>query len=190
MSYSQTTAPTSTSIARLSIATRMISWAAWCAIGLGVALVHSPHSPLSPGRRAILIAAPVIPEGWGFFTRNPREEQLFVYQEGVALRSMDPVDAAPNPLLEFARVRRRRSVEIAMIAELVPESAFVPARPLDELIGDESNPHYELRSPVKRPDLCGKLLFERRAPTPWSWANRSSGMKIRGRVARVSVLCA
>lgn len=59
---------------------------------------------------------------------------------------MDPVDAAPNPLLGFARARRLRSVEIAMLSARIPEAAFHKTKNLRQFVQDESQ-SYSLPTP-------------------------------------------
>jgi antimicrobial peptide system SdpA family protein len=121
-----------------------------------------------------------IPQGWSFFTRNPREEQLsyFIREPSGRWRaaSLGPV-SHPRNALGLNRKSRAQGVESAFLLAAVPNPAWVSC-------GDEEPEHCLDRLPVRRrvrthsrkPTLTGIVGFVKHEPVPWAWF--ASGKKV------------
>src|SRR4051812_41959664 len=67
-----------------------------------------------------------IPEGWKFFTRNPREERvsMLVRKEGQWINGSRTPNANPSNAFGIDRLGRAQGLELALLLENVPSEAW------------------------------------------------------------------
>ena len=141
-------------------------------LGIWWALVSSlPHNPQSPGLRAERGTRLVLPEGWGFFTRDPREADLILARldENDEWR-LEPPHASLDNLLGLRRLSRALPVESSQILHQV-EPAFISCGDDNWRHCTAKAPVHEIQNPVPDAKLCGDVTFVRREPVPWAWAD-------------------
>lgn len=157
------------------------------------ALVHLlPHNPLTPVRRSVLSL--VIPEGWGFFTRDPRESDLFVYvpgnEPGQWLFASNVPNANWRNLFGLNRASRGQGMEMALLVNAVGRDDWrhdhacgsEHSRCLDSV--DSSLP---ITNDTPNASLCGVVGIVVQEPVPWAWSGIDVAMP--ARVARLNVEC-
>ena len=165
---------------------RTVTIAAWCVVAAFLLAAHAPRSPISPPKRVRVWTATVLPEFWGFFTRSPSEEKIFLYEErNLELEHVNPADVG-NPLLGIARKRRWYAVELGMLFARIPEDAWTKCKGLEAC---DLSDAVTVESPLQRPNICGTHVFEKRKLAPWSWARQQPGLKLSGQAAKVNVQC-
>ncbi|MDQ3953248.1 MAG: SdpA family antimicrobial peptide system protein [Actinomycetota bacterium] len=149
-------------------------------------VVHLPFE-------AELNARTLVPQGWGFFTRTPREPDLqpFVLDEA----SDEWVDVSRAPHSEarnffgLRRASKAQRIELALVRTGVPKEAWTECRgrPFDCLDGAETV------GPVTNgsvdPTICGTVGLVSQEPVPWAWARSGRDIVMPSRVARVDVTC-
>lgn len=109
----------------------------------------------------------LIPEGWGFFTRNPREATLQLYE---LKDSIDQPVLKPNASAEFffgaSRRNRKVAMEISEVLGEIPQSSWIKTK------GSYSIPDtiVTVKASESIHYLRGKYLAVMYVDTPWAWA--------------------
>lgn len=146
-----------------------------------------PADHLSPGtKRAVNMMREILPEGWSFFTKSPREAFVVAYDEsGVELGT------APNAQARWAfglnRGSRLGGIDVDRIIEKLDPGAW---RPCDVSASVSAcSRDVELQA-VKIKDeaqsLCGNIILARKAPVPWAFRGTDSPIE---QVAAAKVEC-
>jgi antimicrobial peptide system SdpA family protein len=128
----------------------------------------------------------VLPEGWSFFTKSPRDP--FV----IALTPTgDEISSAPNAQAKWAfgwdRTSRLGGIDVERVVSATDDGAWVRCAPA------ASRPDCERRAARSTVHLaglaeefCRRLVLARVAPTPWAFRGRPSPVT---EVALVDVRC-
>ncbi len=172
--------------------TRTGATAAWIApwvIAVWWVVINAlPHNPQSPGRTREQQTRLALPEGWGFFTRDPREPDLILVRRSTGGQwATTPPHASAKNLMGLDRTSRAYPVETLRLLEGA-RFGFV------ECERDWSSCLSEARVNVVRnrradPVLCGDVGLLRRAPPPWAWAHLMEREDMPTSALRMEVIC-
>jgi len=129
----------------------------------------------------------VVPQGWGFFTRDPRELQTLVYaksdQEFVLVNKSG---AEPEYLFGLSRRSRRINVELGQIFGLIPDSLWVDC-PSKNLSTCESLEAHHYKNPYLNPICKGEYLLVSQEPVPWAWSQSYYKINMPFKVCKIYV---
>jgi antimicrobial peptide system SdpA family protein len=156
-------------------------------IELGVNALDLPfESTIKPPLQA------VIPEGWGFFTRDPREARLLPFrnESGVWLAANEGPNGEPWNALGFNRAARAQGVELGVIETAIPSEAWKPCSAEIADCFDKLSTPTTVTNPIPNPTLCGDVGLAKRNVLPWAWASSVSdetGMP--SNVVRLKITC-
>jgi antimicrobial peptide system SdpA family protein len=126
----------------------------------------------------------LVPEGWAFFTRNPREPDIVLYKKIKGQWMHDPI----NPLSMISnwwgldRRPRAQSTEMAMILHSIPQDLWVSCDSSIEncLTNFTDSVILQINNTVPRPVLCDTVAVQLLPPVPWAWSkNRNLVMPYR-----------
>jgi len=163
-------------------------WAA--AIG-PVLLGSLPDSPLRPSLRFRQDVIAIAPQGWAFFTRDPREpvDRIYARSESGWVQVTYTNSSARN-WLGLKRDARALNVELASLLSEVDSSQWgdCPGQ-LESCLRKRDVPAVAVvnRSSIRA--LCGEILVERRPPAPWAWSRAKRPVLLDSKVARLEVRC-
>jgi antimicrobial peptide system SdpA family protein len=165
----------------------------WSTFVLYVALGALPFNPIRPPLLESLRTQVWMPEGWGFFTRNPREERIFLFSSvnGSWIKAALPPLGQPKYMMGLDRAPRAQGVEMAMLlsAQSVQKSwKSCQGEPRRCLERQETAPT-KVKNHSPNPSLCGLIGFVKRAPIPWAWVNSPKPVVMPSSTARVEVVC-
>ena len=136
----------------------------------------------------------LLPQGWDFFTRNPREPQLRAYAEHEGKWDSAMVGPKARPGLAYGWIRSPRAqlVEMGHILKsaenfnwtlcpsgTLPSTCFTNETTRTEEITNES-PH---------PTLCGNIAFVSQELMPWAWASEGLNVIMSSKILRLKILC-
>lgn len=150
----------------------------WLIIIYFVAVTAIPYNPVTIDKGSAFKLKMLLPEGWNFFTRDPREVRTYIYlisKDG----SLVPLSNWPNNslrnLMGIKRTARGIGTDYGMILYNVSDSMWSKStvnefhkvisekRPLKREIvtrySDGTNQHF----------LFGNVLFIQKEILPWSW---------------------
>lgn len=177
---------------RVLTATRVALVLLWSGVILWVTVGSVPDSPLRLPLRVTQGMIAVSPQGWAFFTRNPREpvDRLYRLRSGTWERA-NYANTSPRNLFGVRRAARAVNVEMAALVAQAPDDAWRDCEaPLEEcLAADGGLPPVPVTNPSALRTLCGPLVVERRPPVPWAWSGSGRDIHMPGRVLRIDVDC-
>jgi antimicrobial peptide system SdpA family protein len=145
-----------------------------------------------PEERAVK-AAYWLPQGWAFFTRDPREPQV------VPLRVLSggrwvSLESGPygrlNGVFGLDRSSKAQGVEIGMILHDIPDKLWRECDEAVPLCLNKMTDGATEENRALRKTLCGDLAFVSQPILPWTMAQHRLDSVIRtSRVARIYVDC-
>lgn len=157
---------------------------------LNLYTVHAvlPHSALELPFAGRSIVRSVLPQGWGFFTRDPREALPVPYRLGRSGQWEVALSARSNYLGGFGRRGRVPNIEMAL---LLSRSGAESAPCEDDVATclKASAPAAIVANPSPSPVLCGDLGFVTREPVPWAWSRSAETVRMPTHTLRLRVTC-
>lgn len=116
----------------------------------------------------------VIPEGWSFFTKSPREP--FVEAEtpqGVSVSTAP--NAQPRWAFGWNRASRQGGIDIERLLAALDDEAWARCEPSDSPRDCTTRATQRIvRVDGLSPDLCQQLVLKRVTPTPWAFRDHPS----------------
>lgn len=131
------------------------------------------------------------PQGWSFFTRNPREEKRTAY----VLRgsTWESVLLAPHGRLSNLGGLRRKSraqlLEIGRLVNGLPEDAWLPCEESVEECLAKLPPGRAVKNTFPEPTMCGTTAIVLQRLVPWAWAQSPTPVTMPLRVVPLEVSC-
>jgi antimicrobial peptide system SdpA family protein len=136
----------------------------------------------------------VLPQGWAFFTKSPRDPILTAYEFDAQGRPRRvPEISSPDHRNLFGVNRRGRAIgtELAHLLDAVPSDRWVECEPADDqcLTRLRTGAPYRVVSPVPGPRLCGEVVFAIETVVPYSYRNLVDQRLVVERAAYLSIDC-
>jgi antimicrobial peptide system SdpA family protein len=134
----------------------------------------------------------VVPEGWGFFTRDPREARLLPFRNEAG--TWRPALEGPNGeawnAFGMNRAARAQGVEMGLIEFAIPTDAWKDCNAEIATCLDPLPVAAQILNPTPGPTLCGEVTFAHRDPVPWAWAaSTPDETSMPSKVVKVNVKC-
>jgi antimicrobial peptide system SdpA family protein len=133
------------------------------------------------------------PQGWAFFTRNPREPwyHAFMVAADGHLIPAETADYRGAPWHGVRRDVRNRGIAIGQVLKAVPSTAWKPCKEAIETCiarVDEGAVEVSLAM-IDNTGFCGRVVLQERATVPWAWRKAYRTVHMRSRIALVDVNC-
>ncbi len=132
-----------------------------------------------------------IPEGWAFFTRDPREADLFVFSRrasGWVNASLGP-HSRPSNAFGLNRASRAQAIESGMLIGRLPKSAWRDCKGEPSACLDAAPVQALVSNSAGRPTLCGSIGFVLQKPLPWAWSRSRHKTIMPSQVMRLEIQC-
>jgi len=147
--------------------------------------VYMGTNPLSPSYKHRYSVSKIVPEGWAFFTRNPREDIYRLFQiKGDVVEEVDMSNNSLNTLMGVSRKNRRVNVEFLRMKYLTNDSMYVKehlsnwrAMELFEIKEPRGYNYYFLKN--------GEYLIQREKIIPWIYSKNDYEYDQEIHIARV-----
>lgn len=146
-----------------------------------------PFSPIKMPAKSNLFPGLLAPQGWAFFTRNPREEQLYVYErenESWKLKTL------PNSyfFLGAGRDMRTQSSEVNDLLANVYNKKWVEFNSPINFYEIEKMTPIHIKNKLLHPTICGDVFIKAVAPKPWAWSKNEKFI-MPYKIVRLNVTC-
>lgn len=131
------------------------------------------------------------PEGWKFFTRNPREDWNIVFKQkapGVWESPLRGPNASLSNVFGLSRVPRAQGIELGLLLYHLPKQFWHPC-PGDVAKCLTPLPSYAVKNRSPDPTLCGTIGVVLQRQVPWAWAGLKDPRTMPSRVGRLEVTC-
>jgi antimicrobial peptide system SdpA family protein len=178
----------STPVLRITRVALFIFWAT-----VAITLLRGVQdSPLRLTRGATMNMVALSPQGWAFFTRNPREERTYLYaRRGEDWVPYTVTTADPSNLFGLRKRSRGHEMELASILGQVPQASWVKGRlDVEGLKGKDFRRGVVVENRFPRSTMCGEFVVQKRPPVPWAWSRLPKPVIMPSRTAKLLVRCA
>ncbi|WP_430908417.1 SdpA family antimicrobial peptide system protein [Maribacter sp. 2-571] len=145
----------------------------WSVFFYLILISHFEYSPVHLSKSVSKEIFLATPQGWSFFTKNPRYERLGVYR----MKKNGQIEqlTKPNFSLEnqygFNRQNRQFLSEVlsSLKSTLLKDSIWHFSSKGALEASKEISSIYNFNSSFKDPMLCGRYILEMHKPRPWAW---------------------
>lgn len=143
----------------------------WLFIALNVIKISLPYNSFGTmlyGKSEIIFKS-VLPEGFAFFTRDPREFQITIYNSNK--EEIDLHNGSWSYLLGVNRYPRAYNVELGHIFSVIAAKQWYNCQSGGiDCLDDSVIPLYVIQNNFPHPMLKGEYYLKIDEPTPWAWA--------------------
>ena len=156
---------------KLYLIALILGWLVGCVIVICTSVGHTPFQLKSSDK---IKAFQMLPQGWGFFTRDPREDKLFVYKmNGDRLQKITQPNFSASNLLGLSRLGRMTQMQaINLILQHYPQ--FQECDEKDPL-KCQLDSIYRVENTFEPELLKGKYLIKKQPALPWAWSRNRKG---------------
>ncbi len=145
------------------------------------------YNPLSLSHKESKLVFTLMPQGWGFFTRNPRELQTLIYhktENGYEL--VNKSGSEPEYLFGLSRVSRRKNIEFGQIFSNIPDSLWIDCP--SKMISDcDPKATHNFSNQYLNPICVGDFLLISQEPIPWAWSKSYYDIKMPFKYCKIHV---
>lgn len=133
----------------------------------------------------------VVPQGWAFFTRNPRESsrRTFVRTDGRWTRVDQNAIVQPKYAFGLDRKPRAQGPEIALLTDRINDDAWQECKDAPRTCLSEASVAATLSNPSPEPTLCGTVGLALQEPLPWAWRESRSDIDMPSQILKLNVTC-
>ena len=180
--------------ARVLGAAVLLAGAVW-AVVIGYAVhIQLPTNVIAlPFERELRVAAVVFtPEGWAFFTKDPREPILVPYalgSDGVWRPAAVGSYGEARNFFGADRTPRAQGVEMGLLSSRLSPSFWASCDDRVETCLGRAGTWLVVSNASPRPTLCGKIALTRQEPLPWAWASARTLTTMPSTFVLVDVRC-
>jgi len=135
----------------------------------------------------------LLPQGWAFFTRSPREAQVLIYKSDYN-KNFKEVNQRHSSYKNIFGLNRQAS---KMIAEL----QFIK-KEINDTLYTKTEWNYQannfgliptsvidVKNQFKDPLLCGEYLLVFQKSIPWAWSKNIEKIKMPSKIIRIKIEC-
>lgn len=165
---------------------------AWATFIIYVADANLPYNALTLPLQSKFDLRAVLPEGWAFFTKDPRTERI------TTLRAIDDhwQSAQLSPQSSWRsffgidRSARAQGVETGLLMHGVPTAQWRNCKSLPtSCLAAEALQPFPTTNRSPRPTLCGDIAIVLQTPTPWAWSRSGRIVNMPSRYLKLRVRC-
>lgn len=136
------------------------------------------------------LAFAISPQGWGFFTRNPREPLIDLYAiSDDQIKKVSIPNASLKYFWGFNRGMRVSSSQIAYFMDQIPRDKWIfdHTHKPDSII--QNTIPFTVLNDFSYPFHCGKFLLAKTERIPWAWSKHREKIKMPRSVVVIDVTC-
>ena len=162
--------------------------------GFALLMVHAgsmPQNPLPYSMKLQQNVTLLFPQGWAFFTRDPREATERIYRRTPAgLREVSYACSSRRNLFGIRRDARAVHVELVHLLSRAPMQLWRRCEgSAARCAAEVREPPISLGNGTPLQRLCGDLIIVRRPPVPWAWSGARRRIDMPGTVLSLRVRC-
>ncbi|MBJ7895168.1 SdpA family antimicrobial peptide system protein [Bacillus atrophaeus] len=150
-----------------------------------------PANPLSPNIDEQSFMKTLYPQGWGFFSKNPREEMINVYETKTYAQAVSWPNNSFKNIFGLDRYGRAQGIELGYLIEQIPKSIEWEKCHYGSITClKKTYTLVTINNKTPNASLCGNLGLSRETLIPWAWSSKSrSNISKESKVLRVEVKC-
>ncbi|MFA9458371.1 SdpA family antimicrobial peptide system protein [Halalkalibacter sp. AB-rgal2] len=119
------------------------------------------------------------PQGWGFYSKDPTEGRINVYDENGYSSDLSWPNSSSTNLFGLKKEGRADGIEAGMLFGLVPEEHWIECNgSLENCLQENKENVVAITNTSPRESLCGKKILTREEYTPWLWSSYDPEMPL------------
>lgn len=132
-----------------------------------------------------------IPQGWAFFTRDPREAQITIYKiENDSI--LKPYPQRHSSFINLFGLKRTSSkvlTELQLLKLKAPDSLYSDVKWNYQInrFAKFTAKDYEYKNEIFDPILLGNFIIVYQKPVPWAWSKSIKKIKMPSKVIRLKI---
>jgi antimicrobial peptide system SdpA family protein len=133
-----------------------------------------------------------MPQGWKFFTRNPREEQIKALSkdsEGKWQSALIGANASVANLFGLRRNSRAQGIELGLIVTSLKKNQWVECKDRLDICAEKTCNVGHVANTSPNPTFCGEAVLIKQSPVPWAWSRAKRPVIMPSKCVRVNVSC-
>lgn len=131
----------------------------------------------------------LFPQGWAFFTKDPRDEQTTLYKiENQKNIEINMKNGATNAFFGISRKNRIMLIELAQIVNQLDTNSWKVIKSKEEFLTySDTAKAVEIINFVNHSIFKGEYLITKQKPLPWSWRENRDSLFMPAKVTKVKL---
>jgi antimicrobial peptide system SdpA family protein len=163
------------------------------ALFLSLLFASTTFNPIQNKLKFIKTIFTITPQGWAFFTRDAREEQIYIYKiVDKKLCKLNQKHSSFDSFLGLSRQVAKLSLEIESVSGKIIKDKVATSTNWnydEDIIGVIPKKYIEVNNPVSNPILCGDYLLVYHEIVPWAWYSSNKKLKMPAKVIKLKIIC-
>lgn len=156
--------------------------------------IHSamPLNPINLPLSGAISANVFMPQGWKFFTRNPREDDIKIFRknnEGNWVSATFGANSSPVNLFGIKRTARSQGIEIGLLMASIKKDEWVECKGRTDVCMEQAATNKTIVNESPLPTICGEVAFVMQPPVPWAWSRAKREVVMPSKLIKVGVVC-
>lgn len=132
-----------------------------------------------------------VPQGWAFFTRNPREAQIVLYKK-TNKNKLEVINQRHSSYLNLFGLNRKAAkmiIEVAFLKEKTNDHLFQNTRwnYQGNIYSKIPSKCYKIKNQLKDSYLKGEYVIVYQKPVPWAWSKSVNKIKMPAKIIRLNI---
>lgn len=151
-----------------------------------------PFNPVKLPFQGSIPVRSVMTQGWKFFTRSPREEDIRVFEllsDGTSRSASRGSNASPSNLFGIKRDSRAQGIEIGLITSGLRKDQWRECKTKSTECVPEVDEEITVSNTIENPTICGRVMVSLVPPVPWAWSGSKREVTMPSKIAILNVIC-
>lgn len=129
------------------------------------------------------------PQGWGFFTRNPREENIIMYKfdEKDSVVKITDKNFSFNNYFGLSRKQRYEAIQMSALLSDIKEEEFVKCNEISVQNCDINKVIISNNTKNKNNYFKGTYFLKKEKAIPWAWSKSKEKLKNPYKVIEIEI---
>jgi len=148
-------------------------------------------SPLRSSRSVRQSMIAISPQGWAFFTRDPREPVDRLYRATASgWVPATYTNSSARNFFGLSRAARALNVEMAALLAEISQDRWTECRStLESCLWEDSSPAAVVNNPSLTRQVCGAFAVQRQPTVPWAWSRSAARIHMPSEVVQFDARC-
>lgn len=132
----------------------------------------------------------LLPQGWGFFSKNPREPISGLYSANNDSLEVQWPNMSPKNLFGIYRKGRAQAVDMGLIMSKISKDKWTTCNNSSiDTCKEKVLNSISIKNNAKNPLICGEYYITRESIVPWNYAKYSKRSYEINKLVKVNIKC-
>ncbi|MGG0219813.1 SdpA family antimicrobial peptide system protein [Bacillus mycoides] len=160
----------------------------WLVFFLYSIIAVLPGSTFSVSTKNKLLVSNTIPQGWGFYSKDPREEMINLVDPNTGKTAAKWPNNMPVNMFGLKREGRSQGIEVGLLMEGVKKEQWNSCSKNPTNCLKEIKEPIKINNPTKNATVCGEYGIILQKPVPWAWS-KNKEIVMPSKITKVNSIC-